>query len=102
MVSVLCKFGVNVSFDKIQLFKKATEKFVKERPREWIALLGFRATRCEQDLGFIEYTVVLQVSHLRRHSDLMTLWKVPSETLSTCSTAKVGRILVPSLHQKQI
>jgi hypothetical protein len=60
VVSVLCKFSVNVSYAKVQLFKKATEKFVKERPREWVVLLGFRATRCEPDLGFIEYIVVLQ------------------------------------------
>lgn len=62
MVSVLCQFGVDVSFDKIELFKKATEKFIKDRPREWLSLSGFRATRCEQDLGFIEYVVVIQVS----------------------------------------
>jgi hypothetical protein len=39
-------------------------QFVKERTREWIALLGFRATRCEPDLGFIEYIVVLQASQV--------------------------------------
>jgi hypothetical protein len=60
VVSILCKFSVNVSYGKVQLFKKATEKFVKLRPREWIALLGFRATTCEPELGYIEYTVSLQ------------------------------------------
>jgi hypothetical protein len=39
-------------------------QFVKLRPREWIALLGFRATTCEPELGYIEYTVSLQVSQL--------------------------------------
>ena len=85
VVSVLCKFSVNVSYSKVELFKKAAEKvsflfytciiistfvltlaclqFVKARPREWIALLGFRATTCEPELGYIEYTVTLQVSH---------------------------------------
>jgi hypothetical protein len=62
VIAVLAKFGVNVKYAKIQLFKKSVEKFVKERPREWIGLLGFRATRVEQDQGFIEYIVVLQVS----------------------------------------
>jgi len=64
VISVYSKFGVNVKYSKIQLFKTAVEKFVKERPREWLALLGLRATRVEQDLGFVEYVVVLQVSPL--------------------------------------
>lgn len=57
---VYMKFGVSVSYRKVQLFKRSLETFVKDRPREWVSLAGFRATRVEQDHGFIEYVVVLQ------------------------------------------
>ena len=56
----LLKFHLDVPFEKIEIFKAAVEKFVKARPREWLSLLGFRATRVEADLGFIEYIAVLQ------------------------------------------
>lgn len=66
IICVYAKFSVNVSYAKIVLYKKAVEAFIKERPREWLSLLGLRATRVEQDLGFIEYVVVLQVSQYCR------------------------------------
>jgi hypothetical protein len=40
-------------------------QFVKLRPREWIALLGFRATTCEPELGYIEYTYAPSVVSLQ-------------------------------------
>jgi hypothetical protein len=49
----------SVPYEKVQLFKRAVETFVKDRPREWLSLAGFRATRVEQDQGFIEYVIVL-------------------------------------------
>jgi small-conductance mechanosensitive channel len=51
----LLKFGLEVPFEKIEIFRSAVEKFVKARPREWLALDAFRATRVEADRGFIEY-----------------------------------------------
>ena len=54
------KFGVDVPFQKIKIFQTAVEKFVYERPREWMKSLGFRATRVEADLGYIEYLLILQ------------------------------------------
>jgi len=34
------------------------ENFINARPREWVGLIGFRATRVEADMGFIEYKIV--------------------------------------------
>jgi len=51
---------VEVPYSKIEVFKSAVEKFVKARPREWLALLAIRAGRVEADFGFVEYAVVLQ------------------------------------------
>lgn len=57
---VFLKFGIDVPYQKVQLFKKTMEEFAKQRPRDWLAFCGFRATRVEQEQGFIEYLMVLQ------------------------------------------
>jgi hypothetical protein len=54
------KFGVDVPYVKVQTFQKAVEEFVKARPREWMALSSFRATKVEADQGFIEYVISCQ------------------------------------------
>jgi hypothetical protein len=59
-VSIYLKFGVDVSYAKVQLFKRTVERFVKDRPREWVSLSAFRASSVEQDLGFVKYTLALQ------------------------------------------
>jgi hypothetical protein len=57
---VYLKFGVDVPYIKIKEFKEAVMEFIKARPREWLAMTGFRSTRIEADLGYIEYVVVAQ------------------------------------------
>lgn len=60
IISVLIKFGLETPFNKVTVFRTALENFIKARPREWIALAGFRATRVEADYGYIEYKIVAQ------------------------------------------
>ena len=52
------KFGVDVPLSKIELFKSAVRKFIEERPQEFCRTVGFRLTRVEVDLDFVEYVVV--------------------------------------------
>jgi small-conductance mechanosensitive channel len=59
-LNFLLKFPINIPYEKLQVFKAAIEKFVKNRPRQWASFLAFRATRVEADLGFVEYIVVAQ------------------------------------------
>jgi hypothetical protein len=59
-VFVYLKFSVDEPYSKVKVFRSTVESFVRERPREWLCLSGFRATRVETDLGYIEYVVVLQ------------------------------------------
>lgn len=61
---VYLKFGVDVPYSKLQIFRSALEQFIRDRPREWLSLCAFRATKVEADLGYIEYIVVLQVRRL--------------------------------------
>ena len=58
-VYIKLKFGIDVPFAKIQVFKETVESFVKARPREWLNCSGIRSTRVEADFGYIEYVVVL-------------------------------------------
>lgn len=59
-VIISLKFGVGEPFQKIKVFRKAVEQFVKDRVQEWIEMSAFRSTRVEADLGYIEYVVVLK------------------------------------------
>lgn len=55
----MLKFSIDSSpYGKIKIFKSAVEKFIKDRPREWVAFIAMRATRVEADLGFVEYIVI--------------------------------------------
>lgn len=46
------KFPIDTPYHKIEVFKSTIEKFVKNRPREWLCFLAFRPTRVEADGGF--------------------------------------------------
>jgi small-conductance mechanosensitive channel len=59
MTFVYLKFGIDVPYSKVMIFKDVVEKFVKDRPREFLKIDGFRATSVEADLGYIQYVIVL-------------------------------------------
>jgi hypothetical protein len=78
---IYVKFGVDeTSANHILLFRKAVEKFARDRPQEFHKTVGFRLTRVESDLRFTEYVIVL----LCRVS-----WQKTNEVLE--SKAKVSR-----------
>jgi len=58
-VRIFLKFGVDVPYQKVTVFRKALAKFIQDRPKEWISMVSFRSTRVEADLGFIEYVLIL-------------------------------------------
>ena len=43
------KFGIDVPYEKVQIFQAAVEAHVKDRPREWLGFLGFRG-KCVQPI----------------------------------------------------
>mmetsp|Transcript_25824 Transcript_25824/g.29982 ORF Transcript_25824/g.29982 Transcript_25824/m.29982 type:complete len:357 (-) Transcript_25824:211-1281(-) len=59
-VFVNLKFGMDVAYERVKIFHSVVENFVKERPQEWLELLGFRATAVESDLGYVGYIIVLR------------------------------------------
>ena len=70
----MIKFGVDVPYEKIMLFKSAVESFVKARPREWLLFVAFRATRVEYDAAFVEYITVLQHVEVRIVNTWYIIW----------------------------
>lgn len=57
-IEISLKFGIDISYEKIKIFKTAVEEFLKARPREWLMLVGFRAIDVFVDRGYIEYKVI--------------------------------------------
>eukprot|EP00934_Nitzschia_sp_Nitz4_P008246 Nitzschia sp. Nitz4//scaffold44_size153857//151542//153963//NITZ4_002752-RA/size153857-snap-gene-0.221-mRNA-1//-1//CDS//3329552250//8236//frame0 len=51
------KFPINVSHEKIAIFQEAMERFIRNRPREWLGMKVFRASEVNATLGYIEYVV---------------------------------------------
>eukprot|EP00557_Chaetoceros_sp_GSL56_P005248 CAMPEP_0176505866 /NCGR_PEP_ID=MMETSP0200_2-20121128/16732_1 /TAXON_ID=947934 /ORGANISM="Chaetoceros sp., Strain GSL56" /LENGTH=1081 /DNA_ID=CAMNT_0017905467 /DNA_START=263 /DNA_END=3505 /DNA_ORIENTATION=- len=56
---VYLKFGIDVPYSKVMICKEVVEKFVKDRPRQFLKIDGFRATSVEADLGYIKYVIIL-------------------------------------------
>ena len=59
IVYVFMKFGSDIPYQMIKVYQTAIENFVKSRPREWAQMNGFRATRVEMELNYIEYVIVV-------------------------------------------
>jgi hypothetical protein len=57
---VFLKFPIETPYEKTLIFKRAIEEYMKARPREWLALKGFRAHRVVADQGYMEYAIVIQ------------------------------------------
>jgi hypothetical protein len=85
---VYLKFGIEVPYEKIQIFQESLTRFVKARPREWLNLSGFRATDIQSDQGYIEYVVVLQHRNSCKYG---AHWRFLS-VLSFCSLTMLSAI----------
>jgi small-conductance mechanosensitive channel len=54
------KFPIDVTFDKLQIFQRALEEFIKNRPREFLSYLDFRVMQVEVDKGSLSYLLGAQ------------------------------------------
>ena len=82
LVRIYLKFGVNIPYSKVEELRTEVTKFVKDRPRQWLALNSFRSTRIEADLGYIEYVVILQ--HRESWQSLPAILNSKAEFSSYC------------------
>ncbi|GKY99022.1 hypothetical protein MPSEU_000857900 [Mayamaea pseudoterrestris] len=51
----------SLGYERILVFKSAVEEYLRARPREWIMMTGFRASKLSPELGYVEY--VMHVMH---------------------------------------
>lgn len=57
---IFLKFPIETEYDRILILKSAVEEYLKARPREWLALTGFRANKVAVDQGWIEYAITIR------------------------------------------
>jgi hypothetical protein len=53
-IAIYIKFGLDIPYYMIVLFRKAVENFVRDRPQEFLKIVKFDIARVESELGFIE------------------------------------------------
>jgi hypothetical protein len=59
-VHMYLKFTINVTKEQLDVFHMNIAEFIKDRPREWIRINGFRCTRVETELQYLEYLLIVQ------------------------------------------
>ncbi|VEU37451.1 unnamed protein product [Pseudo-nitzschia multistriata] len=79
---VTLRFGVDTSFEKLEIFREAVARFVHKRPREWGKLMDIKNCDVSTDKGYIEYMVVLQ--HVNNWQQLGSLFTSRSHARTFC------------------
>jgi hypothetical protein len=82
IVYVPVRFGTDVPYSTVLVFRSAVEKFVQDRPQEWIGMLGFRTSRVESQLNFVEWTIVLQ--HVQKWQNVLPIIISKATVASFC------------------
>eukprot|EP00934_Nitzschia_sp_Nitz4_P000767 Nitzschia sp. Nitz4//scaffold126_size65214//36226//39877//NITZ4_006159-RA/size65214-processed-gene-0.40-mRNA-1//-1//CDS//3329534698//767//frame0 len=62
------KMPISVSNEKLEIFKSALERFVLNRPREWVRLVSIRVTDVDPSAGFLQLIIVAM------HRDVCANW----------------------------
>uniref|UniRef100_A0A7S4I0R0 Mechanosensitive ion channel MscS domain-containing protein n=1 Tax=Odontella aurita TaxID=265563 RepID=A0A7S4I0R0_9STRA len=81
-VYIYLKFASDIAYERVLVLKSVVEKFVKDRPRQWLSMNAFRATRIEVDMGFIEYVLVLV--HTEKWQNIGAILTSKAEASSYC------------------
>mmetsp|Transcript_3221 Transcript_3221/g.6621 ORF Transcript_3221/g.6621 Transcript_3221/m.6621 type:complete len:542 (-) Transcript_3221:60-1685(-) len=71
MVHIHVRFAVDVPYEKILKFKASVEKYVEDRPQEWVGILLFRTVMIQAQQNYVEYTFV--VKHQSIWQDIGTI-----------------------------
>ncbi|KAL3920538.1 MAG: hypothetical protein SGILL_003213 [Bacillariaceae sp.] len=60
LLYVTLRFGIDVAYEQLEVFKEALNQYVVARPREWARLWDVRNTAVSADQGFVEFLVILE------------------------------------------
>lgn len=81
-VFIRLKFGMDVSSERVKIFRTTIESFINDRPQEWVKLLAFRATVVEAAMGYVGYNVVLQ--HVESWQNIGAILQSKADLSSFC------------------
>ncbi|CAJ1888982.1 unnamed protein product [Cylindrotheca closterium] len=59
--NIALNFPISTKYETIEIFKRAVEEYMKVRPREWLALHGFRVRSIFAEKGYME--IMISVVH---------------------------------------
>lgn len=59
-VYMYLKFTMNVTQEQLDEYRSRIIGFIKDRPREWIKVVGFRCTHVETELQYLKYALIVQ------------------------------------------
>jgi hypothetical protein len=91
---VTLKIGLDVPYQKIEIFKSAVEKFVKARPREWLSLAGFRVSGIYAEQNYVEYSIILQ--HREKWQNIVPL--LDSRHTISCFCLELSKKMKMTYH----
>ena len=60
LLYVTLRFGIDVTYEQLEVFKEALNRYVVARPREWARLWDVRNTAVSADQGFVEFLVIAE------------------------------------------
>jgi small-conductance mechanosensitive channel len=104
-VEIPLKFTINSPHKKIRLFRKVILRYVEDRPQEFFCCIDFRLTRVDSELGYLQYSIVLQTIDSWQDMDLVLDSKMKAarffvevqKKLEISYTRKDG---IPSCHER--
>lgn len=81
-IYVILRFGIDVTYGQLELFKEALTCYVEARPRDWTKLWCVRALDVKADQGYIEYMVC--VESRANWQDVFHLWHIRGLVKAFC------------------
>jgi hypothetical protein len=97
-IFVNMKFAIDTPHEKVEVFKAAIEQFLKDRPREWLAFVGFRPTEVAVEKGYINFVTIAQ--HRSSWQDLGSVLVSKAELVTY--ELEVAKRLEMTYHQPHL
>jgi hypothetical protein len=76
------QFPIETSYDKLEIFKKAVEEYMKVRPREWIMINGFRVNRIYTEQSYMQ--IILLIQHRDSWQNIAQILDSKSNLVTYC------------------
>lgn len=81
-IYVLLRFGIDVTYGQLEIFKEALTRYVEARPRDWTKLWCLRALDVKADEGYVEYMVCVESRD--NWQDVFHLWHIRGVIKAFC------------------